>query len=40
MRAYEAAEEKKMKMTMPGFSGGSSSGAPAKYHMVHVGINS
>jgi hypothetical protein len=31
MRAYEAAVEKKMKRTMPGSSGGSSSGAPLKY---------
>jgi hypothetical protein len=36
MRAYEAADEKKRKRTMPGSSRGSSSDAPPKYHMVYM----
>jgi hypothetical protein len=36
MRACEVAEEKKRKRTMPGSSGGSSSGAPLKYNMVYT----
>jgi hypothetical protein len=35
MRAYEAAEDKKRKRTMPGPTGGSCSGAPLKYLMVY-----
>jgi hypothetical protein len=36
MKAYEVAEEKKRKRTMPGPTGGSSNGAPPKYHMVYT----
>jgi hypothetical protein len=36
MRAYEVAEEKKRKMTTPGPTGGSSSGALPKYRMVYT----
>jgi hypothetical protein len=36
MKAYEAAEEKKRKRTMPGSYEGSSSGAPPKYRMVYT----
>jgi hypothetical protein len=36
MKAYEAAEEKKRKRTMPRSSRGSSSGAPPKYRMVYT----
>jgi hypothetical protein len=36
MKAGEATEEKRRKMIMPGSSGGSSSGAPSKYHMVYM----
>jgi hypothetical protein len=36
MRAREVSEEKKRKMTMLGSTGGSSSGAPPKYHMVYM----
>jgi hypothetical protein len=36
MRACEASKEKKGKRTMPGSSGGSSSGAPLKYCMVYT----
>jgi hypothetical protein len=36
MRACEAAEEKKRKRTIPGPTGGSSSGALPKYHMVYT----
>jgi hypothetical protein len=36
MKACEAAEEMKRKRTMPGPTGGSSSGAPPKYCMVYT----
>jgi hypothetical protein len=36
MKACEATEEKKRKRTMPGPSGGSSSGAPLKYRMIYT----
>jgi hypothetical protein len=36
MRAYEVAEEKRKKRSMPGPTGGSSSGAPLKYRMVYT----
>jgi hypothetical protein len=36
MKACEVAEEKKRKRTMPGPSGGSSSGALLKYHMIYI----
>jgi hypothetical protein len=36
MKACEAAEEKKMKRTVPGPSGGSSSGAAPKYRMIYT----
>jgi hypothetical protein len=36
MRACEVAEGKKRKRTMPGPTGGSSSGAPPKYRMVYT----
>jgi hypothetical protein len=36
MKACEVAEEKKRKRTMPGSSGGSSSGAPLKYRMIYT----
>jgi hypothetical protein len=36
MKACEAAEEKKRRRTMPGSSGGISSGAPPKYCMIYT----
>jgi hypothetical protein len=36
MKASEAAEDKKRKRAMTGPSGGSSSGAPLKYHMIYT----
>jgi hypothetical protein len=36
MEVYDVADEKKRKMTMPGSSGGNSSGAPPKYDMIYT----